>query len=107
MLHHPLELPKYMMTIAEIQEERGNLTGAIQTCRDLLAEMKGRRVKMRENDRRICDESGKEEERKSCRDAIEAWQPIVGKDEVRAQETIVRLQAQLQQAKASGTRGTP
>ncbi len=91
MLHHPLELPKYMMTLAEIQEERGNLRAAIATCKELLATMGKRQEVMRANDRRICTESGSRDEQQQCLAEIAKFEPILSRDEKRALETIARL----------------
>jgi hypothetical protein len=100
-LHHPLDLPKYLMTVAEIQEQRGNPAGAIATCRSLLEHMQQRADMMVANDRRICDESATAEVRESCRQEIAGFKPIESKDERRARDMITRLQAQL------ATRGRP
>lgn len=92
MLHHPLDLPKMLMVIAEIQEERGDLSGAIATCRELLATVKARQKRMIQEDQRICAESGSAQEQANCRSEIDKFVPIDPREVATAEATIARLQ---------------
>lgn len=109
MLRKPLKMPAYFATLAEIQEQRGNLRGALHTWRDLLAAVKARHADMRENDERICDELDARAATKACLDEVRSH-PFIDPAEVpRAHREIARLEAVLAggQRRADAQGGAP
>jgi len=104
MLRKPLKILAYLVTIAEIQEERGNLRGAVTTYRDLLATWQRRHADMRENDERICGEEPAAT-RKTCLAQLDRHPPIETREIAHARAAIARLEARL--AGAPGRGGPP
>jgi tetratricopeptide (TPR) repeat protein len=92
-LHHPLELPKYYLQVAEIQEARGDFDGAIATARELEEAMRKRWQKMRANDERICDDADAGARREACLSEVRAAEPVVTTAEVKLRELATRLAA--------------
>lgn len=95
MLRKPLKMPEYFMTVAAIQEERGQLRAALGTYRELLARIAARAADFRDNDERICREEETAEKRKVCFDDLRSRPPFEPKEADKARAAIARLEAQL------------
>ncbi len=111
MLRKPLHMPRYLMTLAEVQEARGQPVAAIATYRDVLNHVATRNKDYRQNDRRICGELESTAARDECRQTVDAYEDIEPKECGMAKERIERLQAQLRrpdlQAPAARKPGGP
>lgn len=95
MLRKPLHMPRYLITLAEVQEARGQHVAAIATYRDVLSHVAARNKDYRQNDRRICGELETAAARDECRQAIDAYEDIEPKECGIARERIERLEMQL------------
>ena len=104
MLKSPLKLPQYMLELAGIQEQKGDLRAALGTCQDVLAYVRDRNEDFAEDDRRICHESETREMRKACLDDLKGRVPVEEKEVRLAHETIERLQTALRTAPVRGGR---
>lgn len=94
MLRKPLHMAKYLMLLAEIQEQRGQLLRALGTYREVLRFVAGRNADFRKNDQRICDELPSDTERQACHAELKANSTDVEPREAQqARDQIARLQA--------------
>lgn len=71
MLRKPLQMPQYLINLAEIQEQRGQPLRALTTYREVLRFIAARNADFRRNDQRICDEEPSDAERQACHRALQ------------------------------------
>jgi tetratricopeptide (TPR) repeat protein len=92
MMMHATELPALLVTLAEIQEERGHLGDALSTYREVLSVVEARRREEVANDRRICSEEPDPTARDRCFADIATLTPIEPRETAVARQAIARLQ---------------
>ncbi len=112
MLRRPVYMPRYLVTLAEVQEARGQRVTALGTYRDVLSFVTTRNQDYRENDRRICRELPTDGEQHACRQTVDAMSDVEPKECNVARERIARLQdemrrPQLDQPSVRRPGGTP
>jgi len=104
MLRTPLKMPQFMLELAAIEEQRGDLRAAIDTCQDVLAYVRDRNDDFAEDDRRICHESETRDLRKACLEDLKGRAPVEEKEVRLAREMIERLQVAMRSASLRGGR---
>lgn len=98
MLRRPLHMPRYLITLAEVQEQRGNRVGALATYQEVLRYIAWRNRDFRANDQRICQEEPDAAQRQRCKDELLAHSTDIEPKEANlAKAQIVRLEAELRQ----------
>ncbi len=96
MLRRPLNMPRYLLALAEIQEQRGNRLEALATYQEVLRFITWRNKDFRANDQRICDEEPQDAERQRCHQQLKEWSTDVEPKEAgQARGQIARLEAEL------------
>lgn len=95
MLRMPVKMPAYLITAAEIEEQKGNRIRAVSTYRSVLAYVTQRNKDFRKNDQRICSEQPTEPERQQCLADIGTFSDVEPKECAIARARIARLQDEL------------
>lgn len=96
MLRKPLNMPRYLIALAEIQEQRGNRLGALGTYQEVLRFIARRNRDFRANDQRICSEEPDAEARQRCHQELKDYSTDVEPKEAGlARLQIARLEAEL------------
>ena len=95
MLRRPLHMPRYLVTLAEVQEAKGERLAAMATYREILSFVLWRAKDFKDNDHRICSELPTGAERSACKQEVDSYAAIEPKECAVARERIERLQGEL------------
>ncbi len=112
MLRKPLKMPSFLVTLAEVQEQKGNKVKALDTYREVLRFVERRNQDFRKNDQRICKEIDASDERERCLRGLQDSTDVEPRECNLARERIARLESELRrphlsQASDSPDRGQP
>lgn len=95
MLRTPLKMSQFMLELAEIQEQHGELRRALDTCLAVLRYVHDRNEDFAEDDRRICREMEEKSKRDACLQDLSTRVPVEEGAVRIARESIERLQTAL------------
>lgn len=112
MLRKPLKMPAFLVTLAEVQEQKGNKLRALDTYREVLRFVDRRNQDFRKNDQRICNEIEDADERDRCLRGLQDSTDVEPRECNLARERITRLETELRrphlsQAADGPARGQP
>lgn len=92
MLRKPIAMPDYLITLGEVQEQKGDRLAALGTYRSVLTFVEKRNRDYKANDHRICSELPTQEQAEACRREVDSYPDIEPKTCAVARERIAKLE---------------